>query len=49
MAEDPRVKIEVERVVNLVTALGWSKVEERLEDGKITLTVEKKLAPVGGG
>lgn len=49
MAEDPRVKIEVERVINLVTSLGWSKVEERLDDGKISITIEKTLVPAPGG
>ncbi|MBA7495362.1 hypothetical protein ES702_05944 [subsurface metagenome] len=47
MAEVARVKIEVERVVNLITALGWDKVEERVDDDTITLVVKKKITAIG--
>lgn len=47
MAEAVRVKIEVERVVNLIEALGWNKVEERVEDDTLTVTIKKKITPIG--
>jgi len=48
MVETARVKIEVERLVNLITALGWDKVEERVDDDTITLVVKKKISPLAG-
>lgn len=41
---DPaQIKIEVERIVNLVSGFGWVKVEEKISEGKVTLTLEKKI------
>lgn len=34
-------KLEVERVVNLVTNFGWDKIREELTDDKIILTIER--------
>jgi hypothetical protein len=48
MVETAQVKIEVERVINIITALKWSKVEERLEGDTITVTIQKKIVPLGG-
>lgn len=47
MVETAQVRIEVERVVNLITALGWDKVEERVDDDTITLVVKKRIAAIG--
>lgn len=46
MVDETRVKIEVERLVNLITAVGWSKIEERLEDDTVTVTVKKEIKPI---
>jgi len=46
MATPEQVKIEVERVVNLITAFGWVKVEERLENDTIVMTIKKKIVPL---
>lgn len=43
-----QIALEVERVVNLVTAFGWEKVEEKKEDDFIILTVRKRLVPEAG-
>ena len=49
MVEGERVKIEVERIVNLITALGWVKIEERLEDDSVLLVIKKRLTPITEG
>jgi len=41
--EPAQIRIEVERIVNLVAGFGWVKVEEKISEGKVTLTLEKKL------
>ena len=48
MAEEAQIRIEVERIVNLIRSQGWEKVEERIEGNKLTLVIEKKVVPLGG-
>lgn len=43
--EEAQIKIEVERIQNLVAGFGWSKIEEKIEAGQITITL-KKVIPV---
>ena len=38
------LKIEIERIVNLVAGFGWKKVEEKVSEGKVTITLEKIVA-----
>ncbi len=40
---DAMIRIEIERIVNLVVGFGWKKVEEKTSEGKITLTLEKTV------
>jgi hypothetical protein len=35
-------RVEVERVVNLVTGFGWYKEKEELSDDKISIVLSKK-------
>lgn len=37
------IKIEIERIVNLVAGFGWVKVEEKTEAGKVRITLEKTV------
>jgi hypothetical protein len=37
------VRIEIERILNLVAGFGWTKVEEKTAPGEITLTLKKTL------
>lgn len=37
-------RIEIERVENLITNFGWTKVKEELTDDEIILTVKKPRA-----
>lgn len=39
------VKIEIERIVNLVSGFGWKKTEEKVSTDKVTLTLEKEITP----
>jgi hypothetical protein len=39
------IRIEIERIVNLVAGFGWRKVEEKVEAGKVSITLEKAVAP----
>lgn len=39
------IKIEIERIVNLVAGFGWVKVEEKVEAGQVSITL-KKTVPV---
>lgn len=48
MVDPVRAKIEVERIVNLVTALNWAKTEERIEDDSLVITFKKKLPETPG-
>lgn len=41
--EAMQVRVEVERIVNLVAGFGWEKIEEKIEAGQITLTLKKKI------
>ena len=36
------ISLEIERLVNLVKGFGWEKTSEKIEDGKVTVTLEKK-------
>lgn len=38
------IRIEVERIVNLVAGFGWFKIEEKLTEGAVLLTF-RKLVP----
>jgi len=42
--EDAQVRIEVERIVNLVAGFGWAKIEEKVVEEGIILTI-KKIIP----
>lgn len=35
------IRIEVERITNLVAGFGWRKIEEKVEPGKILITFQK--------
>ncbi|MBA7495079.1 hypothetical protein ES702_05658 [subsurface metagenome] len=37
------IRIDIERVVNLVAGFGWKKVEEKIEPGKVKITLEKAI------
>lgn len=37
------IKIEIERIVNLVAGFGWKKVEEKTMTGKIQIVLEKTV------
>jgi hypothetical protein len=37
------LKIEIERIVNLVAGFGWKKVEEKISEGKVNITLEKAV------
>lgn len=37
------LKIEIERIVNLVAGFGWKKTEEKISTGKVTITLEKTV------
>lgn len=37
------LKIEIERIVNLVAGFGWVKVEEKIEPESVKITLEKKV------
>jgi len=37
------LKIEIERIVNLVAGFGWAKVEEKVLPGKVRITLEKTV------
>lgn len=39
------IRIEIERIVNLVAGFGWTKVEETAEAGKVTIKLQK-IVPV---
>ena len=41
--EQAQIKVEVERVTNLVAGFGWFKTEEKISEGKITITLEKSI------
>lgn len=39
------IKIEIERIVNLVAGFGWTKVKEEVSEGKVEITL-RKIVPV---
>jgi hypothetical protein len=39
------IRIEIERIVNLVAGFGWKKVEEKVETGKVSITLSKDVPP----
>jgi hypothetical protein len=39
------IRIEIERIVNLVAGFGWKKVEEKVESGKVSITLSKEVTP----
>lgn len=39
------IRIEIERIVNLVAGFGWTKASEETSAGEVTLTL-KKILPV---
>lgn len=42
------IKIEIERIVNLVAGFGWTKIEEKVSEGEVQITL-KKTVPVTEG
>jgi len=40
---EAQVRIEIERIVNLVAGFGWHKVEEKTETGQVYLTLAKSI------
>ena len=41
--EPAMIKIEVERIVNLVAGFGWAKVEEKISAGEVLITLRKVI------
>lgn len=39
------IKLEIERLVNLISAFGWEKTKEEKKEGKLIVTIEKKIEP----
>ena len=39
------IRIEIERIVNLVAGFGWKKTEEKVEADKVSITLSKDVAP----
>lgn len=39
------IRIEIERIVNLTAGFGWTKVEEKVEADKVTISLQK-IVPV---
>jgi len=37
------IKIEIERIVNLVAGFGWKKIEEKTSAGKVQIILEKTV------
>jgi len=40
---EAQIKIEVERIVNLVAGFGWAKVEEKTSAREVLLTLRKVI------
>lgn len=38
------LRIEIERIVNLVAGFGWKKVEEKVEPDKVLITLQKDVS-----
>ena len=45
---EAQIRIEIERIVNLVAGFGWTKVEEKTSAGEVLLTL-RKVVPVTPG
>ena len=43
--QEAQIRIEIERIVNLVAGFGWTKVEEKTSAGEVLLTL-RKVVPV---
>lgn len=43
--EAAQIRIEIERIVNLVAGFGWVKVEEKTSPGEVLITL-KKVIPI---
>ena len=37
------IKIEIERIVNLVAGFGWRKAEESVSEGRVRLVLQKDV------
>lgn len=37
------LKIEIERIVNLVAGFGWTKSEEKVSENEVSITLTKKV------
>ena len=37
------IKIEIERIVNLIAGFGWVKSEEKISAEKVAITFEKRI------
>ena len=46
--EQAQIRIEIERIVNLVAGFGWTKVKEEVLEGKVIITLEKKVPVIEG-
>ncbi len=44
-----QIRIEIERIVNLVAGFGWTKVEEKTSAGEVLLTLRKSVPVTQGG
>jgi hypothetical protein len=42
---EAQVRIEIERIVNLVAGFGWVKIEERTAAGEVTIVL-RKIVPI---
>ena len=43
MPEEKLMRIELERILNLVVGFGWKKVEEKTSAGEVLLTLRKAV------
>jgi len=41
--KEAQIRIEIERIVNLVAGFGWTKVEEKTAPGEVTITLRKSV------
>ena len=39
------IRIEIERIVNLVAGFGWKKTEEKVSPDKVSITLTKEVSP----
>ena len=45
LMSEAMIKIEIERIVNLVAGFGWTKIEEKTSAGEVLLTL-RKVVPI---